>query len=43
MFVHPEYHGLGVASVLMGQVAQKARELGLDCVRMEASITAAIL
>ncbi|HBF29156.1 GNAT family N-acetyltransferase [Rhizobium sp.] len=40
MFVHPEYQGLGVASLLLAQVEQKARELGLDYVRTEASITA---
>lgn len=40
MFVHPEYQGLGVASLLLDQVEQKARELGLDRIHTEASITA---
>jgi putative acetyltransferase len=40
MFVHPEYQGLGVASLLLAQVEQKARGFGLDCIRTEASITA---
>lgn len=30
MFVHPGYQGLGVASLPLDQVEQKARELGLD-------------
>jgi putative acetyltransferase len=40
MFVHPEYQGLGVASLLLDMVEQKARELGLDHIYTEASITA---
>lgn len=40
MFVHPEYQGLGVASLLLDQVEQKARELGLNRIHTKASITA---
>ena len=40
MFVHPEHQGLGVASLLLGQIEEKAREFGLDRVWTEASITA---
>lgn len=37
MFVHPGYQGLGVASLPLDQVEQKARELGLDRIHTEAS------
>ena len=40
MFVHPEYQGLGVASILLARVEQEARELRLDRIHTEASITA---
>ena len=40
MFVHPETQGIGVASLLLGQVEAAAREQGLDLIFTEASLTA---
>jgi putative acetyltransferase len=40
LFVHPEYQGMGVASALLAQVENKARDLGLHRIHTEASITA---
>lgn len=40
MFVHPEYQGLGIASLLLSRIEEKARELGLGRVHTEASLTA---
>jgi len=40
LFVHPEYRGLGVVSLLLDQVEKAARELGLDRIHTEASLPA---
>ncbi|MDO9418563.1 GNAT family N-acetyltransferase [Pararhizobium sp.] len=40
MFVHPEFQGLGVASHLLTRVEQEARQLHLDKINTEASLTA---
>ena len=40
MFVHPDFQGLGVASLLLARVEQEARQLGLLRIHTEASLTA---
>jgi putative acetyltransferase len=40
MFVHPDYQGIGVASLLLGKVETEARKQGLRRIFTEASVTA---
>ena len=40
MFVHPEFQGLGIATLLLNRVMQEAEALGLNRLYTEASITA---
>ena len=40
MFVHPEFQGLGIASLLLSRVEQQALKLGFKRIYTEASRTA---
>jgi putative acetyltransferase len=40
MFVHPQYQGVGVASLLLRTVEATAQNQGLRCLTTEASLTA---
>ncbi|MDL2405450.1 GNAT family N-acetyltransferase [Rhizobium calliandrae] len=40
MFVHPDYQGIGAASLLLTAIEAEARKQGLGCIFTEASLTA---